>query len=43
MDHDCALHAAVAFDGTSKVIDARRERQIEFKTLAGGQRYPLLD
>ena len=43
MDYDHALHAAVAFDGTSKVIDARRQCQIECKTLAGSQGYPLLE
>ena len=41
MDHDHALHAAVAFDGTSKVMDARRQRQHEFKMLAGSQGHPL--
>ena len=43
MDHDRALHAAMAFDGTSKVIDARRQCQVEFEPLTGDQRYPLLD
>ena len=43
MDHDHALHSAVAFDGTSKVIDARRQCQIEFKALAGSQGHPLLE
>ncbi len=33
----------MAFDGTPKVIDARRQRQIEFEPLAGSQRYPLLE
>ena len=33
----------MAFDGTSKVIDARRQRQIEFKMLAGSQGHPPLD
>ena len=42
MDHDHALHAAMAFDGTPKVIDARRQRQVEFEPLTGDQRYPLL-
>ena len=32
----------MAFDGTSKVIDPRRQRQHEFETLAGSQEYPLL-
>ena len=31
----------MAFDGTPKVIDARRECQQKFKALPGGQRYPL--
>ena len=43
MDHDRALHAAMAFDGTSKVIDARRQCQIKFEPLTGGQGHPLLD
>ncbi len=43
LDHDCTLHAAMAFDGTSKVIDARRERQVEFESLTGGQGSPLLE
>ena len=43
MRHDRTLHAAMAFDGTSKVIDAWRESQHEFKALAGSQGYPLLD
>ncbi len=42
-NHDHALHAAVAFDGTSKVIDARRQRQVEFEPLAGSQGHPLLE
>ena len=32
----------MAFDGTPKVIDACRERQHEFKALAGDQGHPLL-
>lgn len=40
-NHNCALHAAVAFDGTSKVIDARRQLQIEFESLTGSQGRPL--
>ena len=32
----------MAFDGTPKVIDARRQRQIEFEPLAGDQGHPLL-
>ena len=33
----------MAFDGASKVIDARRESQHEFKPLTGSQGYPLLE
>ena len=43
MDHDHALHAAMAFDGTPKMIDARRQRQIEFEPVAGSQGHPLLE
>ena len=43
LNHDHASHAAVAFDGTSKMMDARWQRQIEFEPLAGSQGYPLLE
>ncbi len=33
----------MAFNGTPKVIDARRQRQIEFEPLTGGQGHPLLE
>lgn len=33
----------MAFDGTPKVMDARRQRQVEFEPLAGSQGYPLLE
>ena len=43
MYHDHALHPAMAFDGTPKVIDARREGQHEFKPLAGSQGNTLFE
>ncbi len=33
----------MAFDGTSKVIDTQRQRQIEFESLAGSQGHPLFE
>jgi len=43
LNHDHALHAAVAFDGAPEMIDAGRQRQIKFKALAWGQGHPLLE
>ena len=42
-NHDHAPHPAMPFDGTPEVIDARRQRQIEFEPLTGSQGYPLLE
>ena len=42
LNHDHALHPAMTFDGTPKVIHARRQGQHKFEPLTGSQGNPLL-